>query len=104
MITIAELGHIVNEFGHVTDEAERAGNIEFLTMLHHNLKEGGVWGWPAAMRFYRKVGEGWEEVSKSITEQMTGWTKEEREAYWEKQNGRKAPNAHFVSGGKVSPK
>ena len=104
MITVAELGHIVNEFGHVTDEAERAGNVAFLTMLHSQLKEGGVWGWPAAMRVYKKVGEGWEEISKSITEQMTGWTEEEREAYWAKEKGKKAPNAHIVSGGRVSPK
>jgi hypothetical protein len=104
MITVAELGEIVNEFGYVTDETERAANVAFVVDLHSSLKEGGVWGWPAAMRHYKKVGEGWEEVSKSITEQMTGWTEEEREAYREKQNGKKAPNAHFVSGGRVSPK
>ena len=47
-ITVAELGEIINEFGHVTDEAERAGNVAFISGLHSLMKEGGVWGWPDA--------------------------------------------------------
>ncbi len=61
-ITVAELGEIINEFGHVTDEAERAGNVAFISGLHSLMKEGGVWGWPAACRVYKKVGEGFELV------------------------------------------
>ncbi len=62
MITVAELGTIINDFGHVTDEAERAANVAFIRILHSTVKEGGVWGWPEAGRVYKKVGEGWELV------------------------------------------
>lgn len=62
MITSAELGEIINEFGMVADESQRAGNVAFIEHMHGRLKEGGVWGWPAACRVYKKVGEGWELV------------------------------------------
>ncbi len=62
MITVEELGEIINEFGMVTNEAERAGNVAFIKNLHSLMKEGGVWGWPAAMKVYKKVGDGFEEV------------------------------------------
>lgn len=62
MITIAELGKIINEFGEVTDEAQRAANVAFIHNVHRTLKEGGTWGWPAAMKVYRRSGDGFEEV------------------------------------------
>jgi hypothetical protein len=63
MITVAELGTITNEFGHVTDPSQQAANIAFVKMLHDTLKEGGTWGWPEAGRVYKKVGEGFEELT-----------------------------------------
>lgn len=62
MITVAELGEIINEFGEVTDEVQRAANVAFIKNLHSLMNEGGVWGWPAACRVYKKVGEGFELV------------------------------------------
>lgn len=62
MITTEELGEIINEFGMVTDEGQRAANVAFVRDLHSQLKEGGVWGWPEACRVYQKVGEGWELI------------------------------------------
>lgn len=60
--TVAELGTRINEFGEVTDEAERAANVVFIRMLHTNLKEGGTWGWPAAREIYKKKGDGFERL------------------------------------------
>ncbi len=57
-----ELGDRINEFGHVTDPDERAANVLFIRTLHANLKEGGVWGWPAATEVYKKQGAGWERL------------------------------------------
>lgn len=61
-MTIDELGERINEFGHVTDIFEHAANRMFIRSIHAQLKEGGVWGWPAACETYRKVGEGFELV------------------------------------------
>lgn len=58
----AELGEIINEFGHVTDPFQQRANVAFISHLHGTIKEGGVWGWPEAGRVYKKVGEGWELV------------------------------------------
>lgn len=60
--TIQELADRINEFGHVTDKDEQAANTKFVEMLHGNLKEGGVWGWPAGTEVYKKVGAGWERL------------------------------------------
>ena len=42
MITVAELGEIINKFGGITDETQRAANVAFITHLHTTLKEGGI--------------------------------------------------------------
>jgi len=60
--TIEELADRMNEFGHVTDPKEQAGNLSFTKFLHGSLKEGGVWGWPAATEVYKKKGDGFERL------------------------------------------
>lgn len=62
MITIDELTDCINDFGEVTDSSEQAANRIFIAGVHGVLKEGGVWGWPAADKIYRKKGEGFELV------------------------------------------
>ena len=60
--TIRELADRINENGNVTDPAEQRANLVFVQGLHANLKEGGVWGFPAACEVYKKVGAGWERL------------------------------------------
>lgn len=67
MITIDELTDHINDFGEVTDSFEQAANRNFIAGVHDTLKEGGIWGWPAADKTYRKKGEGFELVDKEQT-------------------------------------
>ena len=61
-MTINELADYINENGHVTDQRERAANRAFLVGIHRQLKDGGVWLFPAAGESYVKTGEGFERV------------------------------------------
>lgn len=60
--TIQDLADRINENGNVTDPDEKRVNLAFIKGLHANLKEGGVWGFPAACEVYKKVGAGWERL------------------------------------------
>lgn len=60
--TIQELAERINENGNVTKSSEKLANLVFVQGLHATLKEGGVWGFPAAMEVYKKVGAGWERL------------------------------------------
>ena len=60
--TIRELADRINENGNVTKPEEKQANLVFVQGLHANLKEGGVWGFPAACEVYKKVGAGWERL------------------------------------------
>lgn len=62
LYTVADLGTRIKEFDEVTDEAQRATNVLFITNLHNTLNEGGVWGWPAAGEIYKKKGDGWKRI------------------------------------------
>ncbi len=60
--TNEELADRINENGNVTKPSEKRTNLAFIQTLHGNLKEGGVWGFPAACEVYKKVGAGWERL------------------------------------------
>ncbi len=60
--SIRELADRINENGNVTKPEEKQANLVFVQGLHANLREGGVWGFPAACEVYKKVGAGWERL------------------------------------------
>jgi hypothetical protein len=60
--TIQDLADRINENGNVTNPDEKRMNLVFIQGLHAKLKEGGVWGFPAACEVYKKVGAGWERL------------------------------------------
>jgi hypothetical protein len=60
MMTIKELTERINEG--IDAPYQRNANRAFIERIHAQLKDGGVWGWPAGGEIYRKAGEGFERV------------------------------------------
>ncbi len=58
--TIEELADHISES--LSDEDKREANLKFVLMLHGNMREGGVWGWPAVGEIYKKAGDGFERL------------------------------------------